>query len=300
FATAQNPLERARQRAENRTQENVNQKVDRTVDDAIDNLFGRKKKKPSNKKQEAPDELNPYDEAHESSGFSSMLESMLGGGEWTPYENPKSFSYAMEVTTTKKNGKSESLTVEVAVLSSQVGIVTKQEGSKEQSRLILNTQDGKTTIISTDNKGKSEGYRIRMPNISGLGAPEAENESDNPSITVKRTGEKKSIDGYQCEKIIVTNPEDDINMVAWVTNDIQLSMMDIMQPLLGIVGGGQMVSLPKATTQPQDIDGFIILATQTDKKGVETEIHYRQIRLGAQTDASLLDVSDVEVQDLGR
>jgi hypothetical protein len=56
-------------------------------------------------------------------------------------------------------------------------------------------------MITTDKKGKKTGFRMKMPGGRSIAANAAEDVADRFEFT--RTGERKNIDGYDCEKIIV-------------------------------------------------------------------------------------------------
>ncbi len=304
---AQNPTDRVKRRAENRAEQNVNNRVDRTVDKAVDDvigsLFGKKKSKPAQENDQATPsqgEGSNEDDAASQAAAYEMLSNMMGGGKWEPYTNPRSLSFSNEITTTKANGKTEIMMMDLAVTETKVGMRLYDETDGERTRMILDTQDGKTTMISTDKKGKTEGVRMRMPNMKAMVQDQVEDtiEEATAHIQINRTGERKTIDGYNCEKYIVTDTEENTTTTAWITKDLNLSMAELMGAMLGFTGGGQ-IKIPDMPKHGNMMDGVMIQATQVDSKGEKTDIHYRNIKLDGQTDKSILDVSGIPIQEVG-
>lgn len=303
---AQNPTDRVKKRAEDRAERNVNNRIDRSVDKAVDDvigsIFGKKKKKSTAENPEQPansSEQNPND-APNDAAMSEMLSNMLGGSEWEPYTNPRSMSFTNEIVTTKTNGKTEKVLMDLAITETKVGMYMHDEEEKGKTRMILDTQSGKTTIITTDKKGKTEGMRMRMPNMQAMvqDAMDEEVEDINNRIQINRTGERKTIDGYNCEKYIVTDQEEGTVTTAWVTNDLNLSMAELMGAMVGFVGGGQ-IKMPDMPKHGNMLDGIMIQANQVNQKGEKTDIYYRNIKLDGQTDQSILNVSGIPIQEVG-
>ncbi len=290
--TAERAKNRAKNRAENRANSRVDQKVDAAVDDAFNAIGGLFKKKPKKSETESGTDVgNPETPANAVPGQQT--------GGWEPYTNPHTFSLRMEITQVKKNGKEEESSIDMVVTSNRFGIRVADESAQEVSRMILNTEDGKTTMITTDREGRKSGFRMRMPGMRKAMAEAAEDVSTD-RFTFTRTGERKVIDGYNCEKIIVEDTEEGITTESWVTQDIELNAQDIFSGMMGMFGAGP----SKQKNSPANAfagtyEGFPILSISTD--GKETyETRFKNMKFGeAAADRSLLNVDGIQVQELG-
>lgn len=285
--TAERAAERATNRAENRAQSNVDRRVDGAVDDAfnaIGGLFGKKKKK--KKKRDAEEEQNADNEAS-----TAMLQNMgLMGGDWEPYTNPATFSLTMDITQTKRNGRTESSSADMTVTETNFAIKTIDPESDMLMRMILDTQTGKTTIVTVED-GETTAMRMSMP---GLGKAIHEAAVEEFDIDVNRTGERRTIDGYDCEKIIITDNQTGDVTTSWVTKDVPFKIEDIAATFGGMTRGKN----PALEAMDGEYPGFPIETTFTD--GRETLVlHYRNIKTGNDIDRSILDVSGLQIQDLG-
>ncbi|MEO0731700.1 MAG: DUF4412 domain-containing protein [Bacteroidota bacterium] len=289
---------RAKNRAENRANQKVDQKVDQAVDDAFNAIGGLFKKKKKKKTDGAADA--PTVEA-ENAEQGAALDNMFGrnAGPWEAYTNPVTFSLTMEMTEIKGNGKEDKMSMDLAVNDTQVAIRLKDAEVKEQTRMILSTQDGKTTMISTDKKGKKTGVRMRMPGTRYVAEETVKEIQAN--YTVQKTGERKTIEGYNCEKYIVTDKENGGVTESWVTKDLELSAQEIYGSILNGFSGGKAM---KGAQNPAGnmaglAEGFPILATST-QNGKTYISRYTNIRVGAANyDRSLMNTDGIEVQSIG-
>jgi len=319
---AQTTAERAGNRAKNRVENKAQNKVDRSVDKAVDdtfnaigNLFKKKKKKTKeqpagaakktstsgnpntvNKGGQVPNNGEEYtseDEAMEA------INNALGGGSDEPYEgytNPVTFSLDMEMAETKKNGKVENTKISMAVNNSQFAIFFKDhEGAGTSSRMIFNTEDGKTTMITTDKKGKTSGFRMKMPGTGRTIAETAQEAVDR--FTFTQTGERKTIDGYDCEKVIVKDTKKGTVTESWVTQDLEVSSTDIFGGLMAAFGGK--AKMGKGSVMEHPMKGFPLMST-TVENGKTYVTNFRNTKIGEDKyDSSLMDTSGVQIQSLG-
>lgn len=321
---AQNQAERAKERAANRAERKAQSKVDNSVDKAVDdafnavgNLFKKKKKKadpPAGAAEPAKTTANGTNPATVGEGgqvpnngaeytsedeAAQAISNVLGGGSDEPYEgytNPVTFSMDMEITETKKNGKVESSVISMAVNDDNFAIFFKDhEGSGTSSRMIFNTEDGKTTMITTDKNGQKSGFRMKMPGTGKAIAETAQEATDR--FTFTRTGERKTIDGYDCEKVVVKDTKKGTVTESWVTQDLEVSSMDIFGGLMSAFGGK--AKMGKGSVMEQPMEGFPIMST-TVEKGKTYVTNFRNIKVGADKyDSSLMDTSGVQIQSLG-
>lgn len=312
--TAERAGERAKDRAERRANSNVDRKVDGAVDDAfnaVGNLFKKKKKKA--KKGETPAGTGTAAGDNGSGGTTpagnaeagdaanmGALNGLMGGNSdpWVPYTNPISFSVRMEMTEVKKNGKTEDMAMTMSVVSDQFGIRIEDAENNEQTRMILNTQDGKTTMITTDKKGQTSGFRMKMPGARSAAESSVENVMDG--ITIEETNETRVIDGYNCRKYIVTDTKRETVTESWVTTEAGINSREIFAGMMSAFGGkaGKQKGGP-GTALAGGYDGFPILSISNDGKSTYT-MRFKDLKVGeANMDKSVLDTSGVQIQSLG-
>jgi hypothetical protein len=296
---------RAKQRAENKAQNKVDRSVDKAVDDAfnsIGNLFKKKKKKPapapSGSETTTTGDTKKSEQTNEEAGASGggLFGGMLGGGkDWEPYTNPMTFSITMEVEEAKRSGKVDKSNIRLGVTSDRFAIRISDDAGKENSHMILNTQDGMTTMITTDKKGERTGVRLRIPNMGSTVTETGEATLDR--YTFEKTGERKMVDGYNCEKVIVTDTQKGTVTESWVTQDLDITSAEIFGGMAQAFGG----KAPQARggTAQAPFEGFPIMST-TVENGKTYITRFRDIKIGeGNMDRSLLDTSGVEIQSLG-
>lgn len=286
--------ERAKNRAENRANSKVDQKIDGAVDDAfnaVGNLFKKKNKKKKNKSGGAEEPAADNQPAAPLGG------GLFGGGNWEPYTNPVSFSVQMEMTEVKKNGKEDIVVMSMAVVPEEFGILMQDKEVNETTRMILNTQDGKTTMITTDKKGAKQGFRMKMPGIRPV-TEEVVQESLE-GITIEQTGETKVIDGFNCSKYLVTDTKNNMTTESWVTTDAGIDAQDIYAGMMNAFGNQAKKQSGPASSLAGGYEGFPILTISTDGKSTYT-CRYRNLKVGdANMDKSILDTSGVQIQSIG-
>ena len=303
--TAQNvpdrAAKRAKQRAENKAQNKVDRSVDKAVDDAfnsIGNLFKKKKKKtdPAPSGSAEPTSETKEKTSREAGSGGGLFGSIMGGGKaWQPYTNPLSFSITMEMKETRRNGKVDESNIGLGVTSDRFAIRISDGAGKENSHMILNTQDGMTTMITTDKKGEKSGVRLRIPSLGSTVTEAGEEAMDR--YTFEKTGERKTVDGYNCEKVIVTDTEKGTVTESWITKDLDITSAEIFGGMARAFGGKAPQARGAASQAP--FEGFPIMST-TVENGKTYITRFRDIKVGeGNMDRSLLDTSGVEIQSLG-
>ncbi|WP_273447621.1 DUF4412 domain-containing protein [Neolewinella agarilytica] len=308
--TAERAGERAKNRAENRANQRVDQKVDRAVDDAfnaVGNLFKKKKKKtgagaesaePTPTSNRTEGSTNSSSRRNEDGGGAEALGGLFGGGEaWEPYTNPVSFSMRMEILETRKNGKEQKHSIDMAITSNRLGMRMEDDSNREANRMILNTEDGKTTIITTDKNGEMSGMRMRVPGIRKAVADAAEDIHER--FTFEQTGERMTIDGYNCEKVITTDTKDGTITEAWVTQDLNVDSQELFSSMMGLFGSSRQRNNGAANSFSGAYPGFPIKASTT-KGNTTYETHYKNIRVGdSQVDRTILSTEGIPIQEIG-
>ena len=310
--TAQQPVKRAKKRAKARTEQRADQRLDQQVDAGVDKAFGAieglfKKKKqrtdttapagPTERVEDGGLRANDGEAyADEEEANQAVMNALgLGDGDWEPYTNPVTFSLTMQVTETKKNGRQESNAIRLGATETQFAM-NMEDGQGQGSRMILNTQDGYTTTVATDKRGETQGFRMRMPNLGSLAAETMAEATDY--ITYTETDQRRTIDGYACTLVIVKDSKHGTTTESWVTQDLDLTALDVFGGMAGLAGAGKQATAG-APDLPAALQGFPIESTSTDGKTVTTT-KMQNIQIGPDAvDRSLFDLNGVEIQELG-
>lgn len=308
-ASAQTVPDRAKERAKNRAENKANNKLDQKVDKAVDDTFSAieglfKKRKKKNKKdgeatQGTTTDRNQSATETDEDQISRALGGLFGGGDsnFEPYTNPTSFSLEMHISTTKRNGKQEAIQMTIVVAPTLVGqkFEATEKGKTTTTRTIFDTQDGKTTMVSTDGKGEASAVRLRTPNFSKA-ITGADPEGYMENISFEETGVTKVIEGYNCSQILVTDTKEGTTSESWVTDETGIKNEELYNAMLSFAGGGKQ-NFP--TAPPGLENSFPIMTTTTTKKGEVMVMTYKNIKTGeANIDKSVLDLSGIEVTEV--
>lgn len=282
---------RSANRAQNRAESKVNNKVDRTVDKAVDEvfsgLFGKKKKKKTTDTPTAASTTTTNSSANASQDESDSDHEVI--------VNEREFSFTMAFTVTKKNGKQESSSIDFSIAKTAVAMQVNDPGNKSTMRMIMDNESGKTTTVTTDKDGSTSAMRMKLPSFGKMANNKVEDYSAN--VTIERTGERKTIDGYNCEKVIVTDTKKGDVTTAWITQDVDLRWEEMSKALMGF-GGGSSNQMPEFNKMAGEIDGFAIKGTTVSKKET-VDFHYQNIKYDGNTDLSLFDLKGIEVMEIG-
>ncbi|NJB86004.1 hypothetical protein GGR26_001772 [Lewinella marina] len=211
-----------------------------------------------------------------------------------PVQTGTAFSLTMVVTEQKRN-KSEENSVELGATGDKVAMRMADTG-EGPVRMIFDGSDGKTTMITTDKKGETQAYRMKVPKLGSLFAKSVDESTDH--LRIERTGERRTIDGYDCELVIVENTKENTTTRSWVTKDLDLSTEDVFGRISSVMGGpgAKKMSVPPGL---QDLaDGFPIQSTTEDGK-TTYETHFTDIKSGNNIDHSLFDTEGVEIVEMG-
>ncbi len=274
---AQGTTQHAKRRAGHNLSTRIDNRVDQGVDKAFDAVEGLFKKK----------------EQPEAEGSHTVGDSAAAVSE--PFQNDHPFSLTMTVTEKKRN-REEVSTVRLGASTDQIAMVTSADGGGESARMIFDTRDGKTTMITTDKKGETQAFRMRMPRLGGLIDRAGDDVASHLKVT--RTDERRTIDGYACELVIVENTKEKTTTRSWITHDLDLSGEEVFGTIGRMMGGSgaSRMPLPPGLTDLQD--GFPIEATTVDGNSTY-EMRFTDIRIGDGIDRSLFDTTGVEVRDMG-
>jgi len=295
-AIAQINTERQEERAKQKVENRVDQKVDQAVDNALNKIEGLFKKKPKKQKEEeveveerSVDEMNDQEMPVEEEEISEeeiqqKLDDFWGNDEeeedYVPMENgfTGSFTMIMERLKNGKPDKNGAVNIEMHFDKTKTGMVMDTKDGKT-AKIIFDLSDNSMTMI-TDEKGKTSGFKMRRPKIKKL----MEDALDDTDI--QKTGEMRTIDGYRCEKYIVTNTEDDYVTTAWITKDVDIDWRKVAESMaMGKLKAGGY----------SDWEGFNIESESVHNGGKETyKTRTKNIKLGS-VDKSVFDTSGVEI-----
>jgi hypothetical protein len=165
------------------------------------------------------------------------------------------------------------------------------------TRMILNTGDGKTTLVTTTKKGETSAFRMRMPGMGKI-LDKTNAEIEGGRFTFEATGERKRVDGYDCEKFIVKDTKEGTTTVSWVTQDLNFDAQEIYKSFAGMAGASRGGG-PNPASLAGGYKGFPIESTTTD--GDKTfRMNFKDIKIGEdKMDKSMLDLTGVKVMDMG-
>ena len=315
LTVAQSTGDRAKTRVKQRTERRANQRLDQKIDEGVDKAFNaveglfKKRRRNNNDSAATPDQpvreggLAPnngeeYEDQEEATA--AVLNAIMGGeaDDFEPYTNDKLFTAAMEIKETNRRGKTETNRIRLGATRTQTAMYMTDEG--QATRIVFDTQTGKTTTVVTDKKGQTQAYRMRMPRIAaGLArdvSADVADDMEQGRYTFERTGQRRTIEGYDCELIVTTDTEEGQVTHAWVTEEVDLTAADMYGPMTSMIGGGPSPVAANMPTAP--FQGFpILIETETD--GKTFEMRYTDIRIGEnRLDRSLFDLSGVDVQEM--
>lgn len=282
---------------ENKTEQKVEEKINSTydkTDQSVEDAVKGSGNKNSNKSQNSN-----YQEPQSEEDIYNMLNEMMGGSSVSFEEEdlsnvqPSKFigSIKMNFETTQ-NGKvlkDESGDIHFFIDKFKVAFIP-QFQETEESKIILDRQTAKMTILTTDKKGKKTGIAMKMPKIN---ISDVEDFEDNSKVTV--TNEKKTILGQSCTKIIVD--DDDYYTVGWVTDDKDISMVELFNFMNVQTQQGKNNS---KNDKYAGVSGITMEAATRDKKSGETTlVKVTEYKKGS-VDSKAFSTSGYEVIDMSQ
>ncbi|THH34914.1 DUF4412 domain-containing protein [Neolewinella litorea] len=211
-----------------------------------------------------------------------------------PVQDNTAFSLTMHVTEQKRN-KTEESNVHLGMTGDKVAMRMEDTG-EGMVRMIFDGADGKTTMITTDKKGETQAVRIKIPKLGNLFAKSVDETTDH--LRIERTGERRTIDGYDCELVIVENTKDNTTTRSWITKDIGLNTQEVFGSFSRVMGGpgSKKMALPPGL---EDLsEGFPIQSTTVDGK-TTYETRFTDIKTGNNIDHSLFKTDGLEIREMG-
>ncbi len=138
-------------------------------------------------------------------------------------ENPVQATIGMEMKSFKKNGKLDETNTTKMIFGNTGECVVMNEGDKNETRMLFDYKGAATYMI---NEKEKTAMKMPMINFQKMAEKMAGNFDvmEDDSGHWERTGEKKEINGYNCEKYVYTNPKEKTKMDVWVTPDINIDL----------------------------------------------------------------------------
>ena len=256
-------------RTKRKAERKAERKVEDKIDDALDGIFNKKKKK-GEEEDEAYDATDEEEYTYEVDDSPVVPNSFIG-------------SYTMEMNTYKK-GKLLKDASSTTSLTFDTYKTAFQPQTDDGSMLTLIIDNQAKTITSLQEEdGEKKGYRMAKPKMTV-----AENKPSATEVSVKKTAQTKTIEGYLCYKYLITS--DEFRTTAWITEEIQVDM-----PFLpGKAFANVKIQQPKAY---QDVKGMMLESFTVDNEGYEIKTLIKNLEVGV-IDVSIFDTSAYDIIDM--
>lgn len=218
-----------------------------------------------------------------------------GGTETKKTTAAKPFSFlgtfTMNFDDKNKQGHYNTGKIKYALDGTNAAIVPSFANMKELSSLrsVVDMTEKEITMLTVDLKGKKNGLLMKMPK------PVLTKVTDEKKVVkpvIKKTGETRVIQGFKCEKIVVTLA-DTTKIESWVTNDILINMGE----LLNMTNAGFKGKSPFSKTNMDDIKGTAMETTITRTDGGIMKLTLSDIKKG-KPDAALYSTDGFKVTDV--
>lgn len=307
IAVAQNdPGNRAKNRTKWKINRKADEKVDNTVDDAfnaVGNLF-KKKNKNKNKGGEATEEENTeYSEEvsventengviiRDGSEDVSISFEEEEDFEVTPSEFIGSFRMTVASTKNGKPQKNGNVAIDYFIDEYRFAFQMNPEQTKENPvTMIYDLKTRKITTLTTD-KGKKQGTVLPMPKLAANVDTEDVTGED---ISITKTSETKTIEGYPCVKYLFDSEEMEGEM--WMTEDVVVDM-SFMSNMVKMKKKGNDAYTMKDW---YGVSGTALESHMTNKKDGETfDSYLTNIETGS-VDQAVFSTEGYQVMDLSK
>merc|ERR1711976_1105754 len=107
-------------------------------------------------------------------------------------------------------------------------VLMETEADGKNIRMISEKESG-DMIILTESEGKKVAVKLNPTAMQQGGMPGMQKQKGGNSANVKVTNERKKINGYDCVKVV--GDDKDANYEAWITHDLNFSLLDLF-PML--------------------------------------------------------------------
>jgi hypothetical protein len=146
------------------------------------------------------------------------------GGMMKPAPTEAEYAFTgymdMEITSTDKKGKSEDPIRIQYLLTDKpefMGIAMNNPNTPDLSTVSIMDTKNMAMIMLMDKKGEKSSFAIQLDydKMKGVIDEEVEGQAENPDYKITKTGNKKTILGYECEEYLITT--EDGEGQYWVT-----------------------------------------------------------------------------------
>jgi hypothetical protein len=203
-------------------------------------------------------------------------------------------SFRMNMQSTDSKGKTITSSAHYYFSKWKTAMESNLDNNSGQMRMIFDLQNRKTTMLTTDKKGHKSGIIMKMPKFS-YKSDKLDNKVEQmiDGTTYRKTGEKKEIEGYLCEKWIMTNEYGETE--AWITDQIDFNLANVFG-FFSISAGMPGSKSPKYK-QFESMRGFSLETIHTSTKGEKTIVTVTNIKIGDVGNAPF-STEGYEVQDM--
>jgi hypothetical protein len=293
---------RTEERAEQRVEDRVNQKVDNTIDKGLDKLEGIFKKKNKNGQQ---DENLPMvdesqsespemgDESSEMGDVSISIEEDNSPGDHTPNEFIGSFKMDLQQEKKGKPVKDGSTSIHFYTNAYQTAFRVEDFQDDGKAAIIIMDKRNRIMITKTEANGEKTATKMRMPKVK---ATVADADVSVGEISVEKTGEYKTIEGYRCQKYLIETEEQSVE--AWMAEDLDIDFSSLGGGLAQVkgAGGGDV----KTYQDAYGLKGFSLESHSREKgKDEVTHMYIKELVVGKEN-REVFDLSGYRVMDLSR
>lgn len=196
-------------------------------------------------------------------------------GTTNPNAKPFTFlgSYTMKYDLVDVNGKKTNGVVKYAFDGFKMAMIPSfQKDNESQLRSLFDVKENTMTMMITDIKRNSKkGMIMRMPKVTIV------NTSLEKPIEAKitKTGEKKKIDGYNCESYTILTTDSTVGEF-WLTKDININ---VSESLAYMTAGMKGKPVPFKTAGI-DVAGCVIEGDYKTKDGNKVHLKTTEIKKG--------------------
>lgn len=215
-------VDKAEDKAKRKTNQRIDKKIDNSIDDGLDAIEGLFKKKQSKSDDTESEERSPRSEEPEMSPFMNMM-----GNK----KIEKTFDFnqliTLETRMVEKNGKSDEQYTSLVYLSDthpNIGMNMGQgiEGAESMDMMIFDIAEKQMLMMMTNN-GQKMGFVMDTEEIT-----ESADDSDVADMKITKTGNSKTISGYDCDEYVFEGAEfeEGEKQTAWITQDAEVNWID--------------------------------------------------------------------------
>ncbi|SEG20017.1 DUF4412 domain-containing protein [Algoriphagus boritolerans] len=209
------------------------------------------------------------------------IDGMIGGMiKPAPTESEYAFTgyMVMEVRNTDKKGRSEDPVKMQYLLSDNLefmGMSFADPKSPENSTTSIIDTKNEAIVMLMENKGEKSSMAIRIDHekMQGMVDKEVEKQRENPEYKITKTGNTKTILGYQCEEYLITSEDGEGHY--WVTEK-PIEGLSLFSPQSNPMVSNKTMDQYSSMFSNAPKGSFLEMIF-TDKKGTVTEMKVIEI-----------------------